>query len=116
MNRLPLEGIRVVDFTLRYQGPYATMMLAHMGAEVIRVESSTAPQPIARDTAGFQRNNASKRSLALNVKDPRGVKAARALVKISDLFIENYATGVVERLGLGYEELRKMKPDIIMLS
>jgi benzylsuccinate CoA-transferase BbsF subunit len=116
MSKLPLEGIRVVEFTLRYQGPYATMLLAHMGAEVIRIESSTAPQPIARDTAGFQRNNASKKSLALNVKDPRGLEVARAVVKISDIFIENYATGVMERLGMGYEDLRKVKPDIIMLS
>ena len=116
MSNLPLDGIRVVDFTLRYQGPYATMLLAHMGAEVIRIESSTAPQPIARDTAGFQRNNASKKSLSLNVKDPRGLEVARALVKLSDIFLENYATGVMERLGLGYEDLKKVNPDIIMLS
>ncbi|MBF8267977.1 MAG: hypothetical protein HW388_1485 [Dehalococcoidia bacterium] len=116
MSRLPLEGIRVADFTLQYQGPYATMMLAHMGAEVIKIESETAPQQEGHDTAGFQRNNASKRSLALNVKDPRGLKAARDLVKISDVFIENYGMGVVERLGLGYEDLRKVKPDIIMVS
>ena len=116
MSKLPLDGIRVVDFTLQYQGPYATMLLAHMGAEVIKVESESAPWQDNHDTAGFQRNNASKKSLSLNVKEPRGLEAARALVKISDVFLENYGTGVVDRLGLGYEDLKKVKPDIIMLS
>lgn len=115
MSRLPLEGIRIADFTQVVQGPYATMMLAMMGAEVIRMETESRNPGDTRNAGGFARNNASKKSVALNLKDPRAVEIAKNLVKISDLVVENFATGVIERLGLGYEELRKVKPDIIML-
>lgn len=116
MSTLPLEGIRVADFTQVAQGPYATLLLAQMGAEVIKIETESRSQGDARQAAGFANLNSSKKSLRLNLKDPRGMELARGLVKISDMAIENFATGVMERLGLGYEDLKKVKPDIIMLS
>ncbi|MBF8268134.1 MAG: hypothetical protein HW388_1642 [Dehalococcoidia bacterium] len=116
MGKLPLEGIRVADFTQVIQGPFATMMLAQMGAEVIKIETESRTQGESRNGAGFARLNTSKKSVTLNLKDPRGVEVAKSLVKTSDIVIENFATGVMERLGVGYEELRRVKPDIIMLS
>lgn len=116
MGVLPLEGIRVADFTQVAQGPYGTMLLAQMGAEVIKIETESRIQPDARSAAGFARLNCGKKSVTLNLKDHRGVEVAKALVKVSDLVIENFATGVMERLGLDYDELRKVKPDTIMVS
>ncbi len=116
MNKLPLEGIRIADFTQVAQGPYATILLAQMGAEVIKVETESRNPAEQRNGPGFSNLNGSKKSVALNLKDPRGVEVARSLVRISDIMIENFATGVIDRLGVGYEELRKVKPDIIMLS
>ena len=116
MNRLPLEGIRIADFTQVAQGPYATILLAQMGAEVIKVETESRNPAEQRNGPGFSNLNGSKKSIALNLKDARGVEIAKSLVKISDLMIENFATGVIDRLGLGYDELREVKPDIIMLS
>jgi len=116
MSTLPLEGIRVADFTQVAQGPYATMMLAQMGVEVIKVETLDRSQGDARQAAAFASLNSSKKSLTLNLKDPRGLEVALGLVKISDMVIENFATGVMERLGLGYDDLKQVKPDIIMLS
>ena len=113
MSKLPLEGIRVADFTLVIQGPYATLLLAQMGAEVIKVESTRVGEG-ERDA--FSRLNFSKKSVTLNLKDFRGLEVAKNLIKISDIVVENFATGVMDRLGLGYEELRKVKPDIIMVS
>ncbi|MBF8267656.1 MAG: hypothetical protein HW388_1164 [Dehalococcoidia bacterium] len=114
MSKLPLDGVRVVDFTTVVQGPYATLLMAQMGAEVIKLESSAAPAEGGRDA--FSRLNFSKKSVTINLKDPRGLEVTRSLVKISDIVIENFATGVIDRLGLGYEALRKVKPDIIMIS
>ena len=115
MGRLPLEGIRIADFTQVVQGPYSTMMLAVMGAESIKIETASRHPGDTRAAGGFVRNNISKKSITLDLKDPRGVEIAKKLVKVSDLVVENFGTGVIERLGLGYEDLRKVKPDVIML-
>ena len=121
MSKLPLDGIRVADFTQAIQGPFATVMLAQMGAEVIKIETGSRTVSAPRQTAGSpvvasSGRNASKKSLTLNLKDPRGTEITKSLVRISHIVVENFATGVMERLGLGYEDLRKVKPDIIMLS
>jgi benzylsuccinate CoA-transferase BbsF subunit len=113
MSKLPLEEIRVTDFTLVIQGPYATLLLAQMGAEVIKVESTRVGEG-ERDA--FSRLNFSKKSVTLNLKDSRGLEVAKNLIKVSDIVVENFATGVMDRLGLSYEELKKVKPDIIMVS
>jgi benzylsuccinate CoA-transferase BbsF subunit len=127
--RLPLAGIRVADFTWAWAGPFCAMQLAYLGAEVIRVESHARPDGARRvpihppgvtpsiNTSGyFNQWNQGKKSLALNLSKPEAVAIAKQLVQKCDVIVENFATGVMDRLGLGYEDLRKVKPDLIMAS
>ena len=114
-DKLPLEGVRVTDFSWQIAGPTCTRYLGAMGAEVIRIESSRRPDPY-RERAISHFINQSKKSITLNLAHPRGLELARALIGLSDVVIENFAPGVIERLGLGYEELRQARPEIIMLS
>jgi benzylsuccinate CoA-transferase BbsF subunit len=128
MDNLPLSGVRVLDFTWAWAGPFCTMQLAHMGAEVIRVETAGRPcvtrsiPPFADDKPGpnragyFNQYNQGKKSITLNLRDPKGVEIARSLAKHSDVVAENFAAGVMERMGLGYEKLREYRPDLIMIS
>ena len=112
---LPLEGVRVLDLSWIIAGPTATRFLAMMGAEVIKVGSARRPDPSTRG-APFQAYNQSKLYAALNISRLEGLELAMRLVSVSDIVIENFAAGVIERLGLGYDALRQAKPDIIMLS
>ena len=112
---LPLKGVRVLDLSWIIAGPTATRFLAMMGAEVIKVGSARRPDPSTRG-APFQAYNQSKLYAALNISRPEGLELAMGLVSVSDIVIENFAAGVIERLGLGYDALRQAKPDIIMLS
>lgn len=129
MPRLPLEGVRVADFTWVWAGPFCTLQLAHLGAEVIRVETATRPcitrllppWPNGKSTGPnssgyFNQYNQGKRSLSLNLKKPEALELAKQLVAKSDIVTENFAGGVMDRLGLGYEDLKKIKPSIIMIS
>ncbi len=128
MDRLPLAGVRVLDFSWVWAGPFCTLQLAHMGAEVIRVESrarlctTRRIPPFADNVAGVNRAgyynqyNQGKRSVALNLRHPEGLAIAQELVRRCDVVTENFAAGVVERLGLGYETLRELRPGLIMLS
>jgi crotonobetainyl-CoA:carnitine CoA-transferase CaiB-like acyl-CoA transferase len=119
----PLCGIRVADFSVHAAGPFAGLMLAELGAEVIKIESATRLD-ITRRThtmygkppSSFEQVNANKLSACLNLKEPRALKLALELVRVSDLVLENFRPGVMERLGLGYPQLRKVKPDVIMVS
>lgn len=127
--RLPLEGVRIAAFTWVWAGPFGGMQLAHLGAEVIRVESR-ARQDAARrlplgprgvrpslNTSGyFNQWNQGKKSLALNLSTPEALAVAKKLIQSCDVVLDNFANGVMEELGLGYEELKKIKPDIIMAS
>jgi crotonobetainyl-CoA:carnitine CoA-transferase CaiB-like acyl-CoA transferase len=127
-GRQPLSGIRVLDFTWVWAGPYCTLQLAHMGADVIRVESAkrlcpsrlVGPFPDGKsgiNRAGyFNQYNQGKRSVALDLSRPEGIEIACELVKHADIVTDNFAAGVMERLGLGYEKLRSIKPDIIQIS
>ena len=115
MNRLPLQGVRVVDLSWIIAGPTATRFLAMMGAQVIKIGSARRPDPSTRG-APFQAYNQSKLYASLNISKPDGLGLALELISTSDVVIENFAAGVVERLGLGYEVLRKARPDIIMVS
>jgi benzylsuccinate CoA-transferase BbsF subunit len=127
-SRLPLEGIRVADFTWVWAGPYCTLQLAHLGAEVIRVETNTRIcvtrllPPWADGEFGINRSgyfnqyNQGKLSVALDLKQPKAKEIAKALVAKSDVVCENFAAGVMDRIGLGYEVLRQLKPDIIMIA
>ncbi|HXF50741.1 MAG TPA: CoA transferase [Dehalococcoidia bacterium] len=117
----PLEGVRVLDFTIWQQGPYATVMLADMGADVIKVEEPRGGdpgrglQPITDAGLGgyFQAHNRGKRSVALNLKHPAGRETALALARDADALVHNYRAGVMERLGLGYRDVAAVNPDIV---
>lgn len=127
-NHGPLKGVRVLDFSWVWQGPFSTLQLAHLGADVIRVESAKKPEinrlipPFADGKAGvnragsFNQWNQGKRSISLDLSNPAAVDIALSLVPHCDLVVENFAPGVITRMGLGYERLREVKPDIIMLS
>ena len=115
MNQLALNGVRIADFSWQIAGPTCTRYLGTMGAEVVRIESNRRPDPY-RERSISHFINQSKKSVTLNLADPQGVALAKDIIAVSDVVIENFAPGVIERLGLGYQELREVKPDIIMLS
>jgi len=121
----PLEGIRVADFSHIMAGPYATHLLRLLGAEVIKIEApgrGDALRYYGSDRAydgmapAFIAVNAGKKSLALDLKNPAAVEAARKLIAQSDVVVENFRPGVMTRLGLGYNEIRALKPDIVYCS
>jgi benzylsuccinate CoA-transferase BbsF subunit len=130
MSRIrALEGIRVVDFTWVRAGPWATRWLGAMGAEIIKIEwpenergrlpSSTTPQhlEVNLNTSGnFADTNVNKKSLSLNVRSAKGLEVVKRLIAMSDVVIENFSSRVLQKWGLGYEELQKIKPDIIYVS
>ncbi len=119
-----LQGIRVVDLTQHLAGPFCTMLLADMGAEVIKVEppwgdaSRTSPQfpAIEGQNSYFMFVNRNKRSMVLDLKSERAVEALKRLVGISDVVVENFRPGVMDRLGIGYEALREVNPGIVYAS
>ena len=118
-----LSGVRVADFSVHAAGPFAGMILASLGADVIKVESAARLDITRRPHAmygkppsSFEQVNAGKRSVTLNLKEPRALELAYDLVRISDVVLENFRPGVMDRLGLGYPQLREIKPDIIMVS
>ena len=125
----PLQGVRIIDFGWILSVPYAGGWLGSLGAEVIRVESNTRLEPgrsglagAADGIAGVNRSgiwnclNHSKLGVTLNIRDPEAQELVKELVAVSDVVMENFSTGVLDRLGLGYEDLRKVRPDLIMLS
>ena len=128
MSRPPLDGIRVVDFCWAWAGPYGSLQLAHLGADVIRIESakrlcpSRLIPPWPDNESGvnragyFNQYNQGKRSLTLDLKAPEAIDIAKTLVSKSDIVMNNFASGVMEKLGVGYDVLRRIKPDIIMVS
>lgn len=121
----PLSGVRILDLSHVLNGPFATMLLAHMGAEVIKVEQESSPDrfrhawmPVDADHDGYEFLvvNANKKGITLNLKHERGREIFLDLVKQSDVVVENFSTGVMDRLGLGYDDLKQIKPDIIFGS
>ena len=119
----PLSGVRVADFSVHAAGPFAGLMLAELGAQVIKIESAARlditrrPHTMyGKPVSSFEQVNANKLSVCLNLKEPRAVELALELVRLSDLVLENFRPGVMERLGLGYERLRQLKPDIVVVS
>ena len=124
---LPLEGIRVLDATHVLAGPFSTYQLALLGADVIRVENPMA-HDIARSNdidpvrsagklgAGFLAQNANKRSIALDLKSEGGRDAFRRIASTCDVVVENFRPGKLASLGLGAEDLRRLKPDLIYCS
>ncbi|MBZ9870413.1 CoA transferase [Mesorhizobium sp. BR1-1-9] len=115
MKKQNLNGIRIVDFSWVMAGPMATKMLGAMGAEVIKIESSTRPEFSVRDGM-FSVINNNKRSCTLNITTPEGQDTVRDLVASSNVVVENFSSRVLVKYGLSYDELRKVKPDIIFVS
>jgi crotonobetainyl-CoA:carnitine CoA-transferase CaiB-like acyl-CoA transferase len=130
MSKLPLEGIRVIDATISWAGPFATNLLATMGAEVIHVESIQFIDPWrGGGTAGYIAGlrlwelsplansvNSDKLGITLDLTNPRGVDIFKRLVKISDVVAENYTVRVMKNFGLDYPVLKEVNPRIIMIS
>lgn len=111
-----LKGIRVLDFSIYLPGPYATMRLADLGAEVIKVESPTGDPARITGKELFLANNRNKKSICLDLKKGDDQQIALHLICQSDVIIESFRPGVMERLGLGYENIKIRKPDIIYCS
>jgi CoA:oxalate CoA-transferase len=119
-----LEGIRVLDFTQYLSGPHCTSVLSEFGAEVIKIEmpGKGEPERVAmpmtpkRESYQFLSYNRGKKSITLNLKDAKGIEIAKKLATKVDILVENFAPGGMERLGLGYEEVRKVNPRIIYAS
>src|SRR5208282_1664388 len=123
MKTRMLEGYKVLDFTQALAGPTATRYLAQMGAEVIKVELApngdlTRAVPFMRDgrSAYYVQQNRGKKSLCLDPKKPAGLAILKELVRKVDVLVQNFAPGVIERIGLGYETVRALNPKIIMCS
>jgi crotonobetainyl-CoA:carnitine CoA-transferase CaiB-like acyl-CoA transferase len=113
---MPLEGIRVLDFTWVVAGPVATRILADHGAEVVKVERKVPP-PLGNRKTGLQCDlHRDKLSVAINMASPRGVELARKLAAKSDVVIDNFSARVMRAWGMDYESLRAVKPDIICVS
>jgi crotonobetainyl-CoA:carnitine CoA-transferase CaiB-like acyl-CoA transferase len=126
---LPLRGVRVLDCSWAWAGPHCAIQLADMGAEVIKLESrfrldsarSGGPFPSGvpvdvNASLRFTIYNRNKAGITLNLRHADGLALARRLVAVCDVFIENFAPGVIDRLGLGYDALRAIRPDIVMIS
>ena len=122
------DGVRIADFAWVGVGPNATMQMAFHGAEVIRVESTRRPDTFRSGgprpsgdhsldaSSYFAKFNRGKRSVAINLAHERGAEVARRLIASADIVTESFAPGFMDRLGLNYEEVRKIKPDVIMCS
>lgn len=136
MPVLPLEGIRVLDLTTSWAGPWCTKILGDLGAEVIKIEAIQA-YDLTRGPAGredwrayarrgsgdppyeradsFLKPNRNKLGITLNLKDPRGAELFRALARLSDVVAENYAPGEMEKFGLGFPSLQALNPRLVLL-
>lgn len=120
----PLSGIRVADFTVHNAGPFCTHLLSQLGAEVVKIESAMRPDAFRKPhpvygrmgPATFDQVASTKLSVRINLKKPEGVALAKRLVAVSDVAAESFRPGVIGRLGLGYDDLKAVKPDIIMLA
>ncbi len=129
-NEQALAGLRIVEFTAGMAGPWVGRYMAYCGAEVIRVESQSRPDvvrlyvPPRTPEMGTQPElspwftdwNAGKRFVALDLTSAKAVELCKQLVAVSDVVVENYSSGIMEKLGLGYSALRSVKEDIVMLS
>ncbi len=115
-GKLPLDGIRVLDFTRVFAGPIATMFLGYQGAEVIKVESEDLPEDRRPGQPSFPDFNRNKLSITINTQSEAAVTLVKRLAAQSDVVVENFSPSVMDRLGIGYADLKKVKPDIVMVS
>ena len=119
----PLTGIKVLDLSVMISGPLAAMMLADQGADVIKVESPGIGDFMrylgsakGGMTGIFVNNNRGKRSLVVDLKSEQGVAVLKKLAETADVVIQNFRPGAVERLGIGYEDLKAVNPNLIYVS
>src|SRR5574344_876869 len=119
----PLKGLQVLDLTRVLSGPYATMMLADFGANVIKIEppkvgdDSRAFTPfVGKESAYYMSLNRNKRSMCLDFKNAKHVEVFKEMVANADMVVENYRPGTMEKFGLSYDELKKIKPDLIYVA
>jgi crotonobetainyl-CoA:carnitine CoA-transferase CaiB-like acyl-CoA transferase len=120
----PLHGVRVADFTLHAAGPFCAHMLSLLGAECIKIETAIRPDIFRKPhpvygrmgAASFDQVASNKLSVQLNLKSPEGVDLAKRIVAASGIVAESFRPGVMERLGLGYETLRQVRPGLVMVS
>jgi len=124
-TQLPLAGVRVIDFTQVVAGPYATMMLADMGAEIVKIERAGHGDDLRRTMPYkgreghedyFNALNRSKKSVALNLKDKKHLEIALGLIKQADVVVENFSPGTVDRLGVGWEIAHRLNPKLVYCS
>ena len=121
-NKGPLSGITVIDLTAMISGPVCTMMLGDQGADVIKVEPLTGEltRKVGASkngmTTSFLCANRSKRSLTLNLKDPKGITVLKKLITKADVLVQNFRPGAMKRMGLSYEEVKKLNKEIIYTS
>mgnify|MGYP003683017229 CR=1 FL=1 len=120
---LPLANLKILDFTTLVPGPFATMMLADMGADIIRVESPTRPDmvramgPFSDGTSTTHAAlNRGKRSIGLDLKNPQAAEIIKKLISEYDIVVEQFRPGVMDRLGVGYETLKEINPALIYCS
>ncbi|HEY3157824.1 MAG TPA: CoA transferase [Vicinamibacterales bacterium] len=117
-----LAGLRIVDLTQVMAGPFCTMLLADLGADVIKIEppngdsTRTMPGAVGTDSPSFNAVNRGKRSVVLNLKTKEGVEAVKTLARTADVFVENYRPGVMETLGLDYASLSAINPRLVYAS
>lgn len=124
LSKGPLKGVTVLDLTRVVAGPFCTSWLGDMGAEIIKIENpgdggdhTRASEPIVGGvSAWYAALNRNKKTVTLNLKDPEGKVLFLELVKKADVVTENFRPGVMDRLGLGYEDLKKVNPRIIFAS
>ena len=119
----PLDGVRVVDFTTMIAGPYGTMILGDQGADIIKVEAPRRSDHVRRAgygqrhfSAAFVNNNRNKRSISVDAKSPAGRQVLLDLARSADVFVQNFRPGVMARLGIDYDDLKAVKPDIVYVS
>jgi crotonobetainyl-CoA:carnitine CoA-transferase CaiB-like acyl-CoA transferase len=125
----PLSGLRVVDFTMGWAGPFATRMLGDLGADVVKVESVSHPDwwrgwepsadadpPLIEVQPHFNAMNRNKRGVSVDLQTAEGQAVARALIERADVVIDNYAAGVLDKLGLGHDAQRALRPDVVSVS
>ena len=119
----PLHGVRVVDFTTMIAGPYGTMILADQGADVVKVEAPLRSDHARRAgygqrhfSAAFVNNNRNKRSVAVDAKTAAGREVVLDLAASADVFVQNFRPGVMTRLGLDYDDVRRVRPNIVYVS
>ena len=122
VGRPALEGYRILDFTRAQQGPFATMLLCDMGAEVWKIEPPGGEQGRANGlgpdgfSSYFEGHNRGKKSITLDLRSPRAIEVVKRLVPLCDVVVENFRPGVMEAMGIGYEDLRALRADIILAS